>query len=94
MKLKIIEETNRCAAQKNTTTSFNIEDLVIFNSILLLTGYHSFLQARMFWEKEDDIGLSIVYEAISRKEFDDLKNFIHFTDNNALDTSDKFTCMI
>ena len=56
----------------------------------MLTGYHSLPRTRMFWEKEDDIGLSIVYEFISRKEFEDVKRFIHFADNNSLDTKDKF----
>ena len=41
LELKILEETNRYASQKNTTTSLNVEDLEIFNSILLLTGNHS-----------------------------------------------------
>ena len=27
---------------------------------------------------------------MSRKKFEDLKSFIHFADNNPLDTSDKF----
>ena len=67
--------------RKKDTTSFNIEDLETFNSILLLTGYHSLLQTRMFWEKEADTRLSIVYETMSRKEFDDLKSF---ADTNAL----------
>ena len=67
--------------RKKDTTSFNIADLETFNSILLLTGYHSLLQTRMFWEKEDDTRLSIVYETMSRKEFDDLKSF---ADTNAL----------
>ena len=44
----------------------------------------------MFWEKEDDTGLSIVYKAMSRNEFGDLKIFIYFADNNAFDASDKF----
>ena len=44
----------------------------------------------MFWEKEDDIGLSIVYESISRREFEELKSFIHFADNYSLNTIDKF----
>lgn len=44
----------------------------------------------MFCEKEDNIELSILYEAISREEFEDLKSFIHFADNRALDMSDKF----
>lgn len=43
----------------------------------------------MFCEKEDNIELSILYEAISREEFEDLKSFIHFADNRA-DMSDKF----
>ena len=31
-----------------------------------------------------------MYEAMPSKEFEDLKSFIHFADNNALHTSDKF----
>ena len=30
----------------------------------------------MFWEKGDDIGLSILYNAMSRKEFEALKSFL------------------
>ena len=72
MKHKIVEKT------KNTTTSFNVEDLEKLNLILLLTGKYSLPQTRMLWEKEDNVGLSIVYETMSRKNFEDLKNFIHF----------------
>ena len=38
LKFKKHTETNRYAAQKNTTTSFNVENLETFNSILLLTS--------------------------------------------------------
>ena len=72
MKHKIVEKT------KNTTTSFNVEDLEKLNLILLLTGNYSLPQTRMLWEKEDNVGLSIVYETMSRKNYEDLKNFIHF----------------
>ena len=34
--------------------------------------------------------LSIVYEAMSKKEFEDLRSFTHIANNNALDMSDKF----
>ena len=44
----------------------------------------------MFCEKEDNIELSNLYEAISREEFEDLKGFIHFADNRVLDMSNKF----
>ena len=41
-------------------------------------------------EIEEDIGLSIVYESISRKEFEDIRRYIHFAENDQLDTNDKF----
>ena len=31
-----------------------------------------------------------MYEAMSRKTFEDLKSFIYFVDNNAVDMSHKF----
>ena len=61
-----------------------------FTAVLMLTGYHSLPRTSMFWEKEDDIGLSILYEFISRREFEESKRFIHFADNDSLNTNDKF----
>ena len=78
----IVEETNRYAAQKNGKSLFTAVDLETFNAVLMSTGYHSLRRIHMFWDKEDDIGLSIVYESISRREFEELKRFIHFTDND------------
>ena len=43
-----------------------------------------------FLEKGEDIGLLTVYESISRKEFEDIKWYIRFADNNHLNTQDKF----
>ena len=62
----IVEETSRYAAQKNSNAFFTTEDLETFNAVLMLTGYHSIPRTSMFWEKEDYIGLSFVYESISR----------------------------
>ena len=69
---------------------FTTADLETFNAVLMLTGYHSLPRTRMFWEKEDDTGQSILYESVSRREFEDLKRFIHFADNYSLNTNDKF----
>lgn len=44
----------------------------------------------MFWEKEDDERISIVYEAQSPNNFEHIKTFTLFTDNNQLNASDKF----
>ena len=68
---------------------FYSKDLETFIAVLIaLTGYHSLPRTRMFWEKEEAIGLSIVYASV--KEFEDIKRYINFADNNQLDTKDKF----
>ena len=90
LKEMIVTETNCYAAQKSTYSTFTVTDLETSNAVLILTGYHSLPRTRMFWEKEEDISLSIIYESISRKEFEDIKQYIHFADNNQLDTKDKF----
>ena len=82
LKAMIVEETNRYAAPKNSKALFTTVDLETFNAVLMLTGYHSLSRTRMFWEKEDDIGLSIVYKSISRREFEELKRLIHFAGNS------------
>ena len=88
LKEMIVTKTNSYVAQKNTNSAFTVRDLETFIAVLNLTGYHSLPRTRMFWEKEEAIGLSIVY--VSVKEFEDIKRYINFADNNQLDTKDKF----
>ena len=62
LKEKILVETNRYAAQKNTNFVLSMADLNAFNAILILTGYHHSLpRTRLFWEKEEDVGVAMVY---------------------------------
>ena len=55
LKAMIMEETSRYAGNKNSKALFTTADLETFNAVLILTGYHILLRARMFWGKEDDI---------------------------------------
>ena len=80
LKEMIVTKSNRYVAQKNTNSAFTVRDLETFIAVLNLTGYHSLPRTRMFWEKEEAIGLSIVY--VSVKEFEDIKRYINFADNN------------
>ena len=57
--------------------------------MLCLCYYHNLPRTRMFWEKEDNIGLSIVYESISQREFEELKRFVHFADSYSLNKFEK-----
>ena len=53
LKEMILEEANRYASQNNNTLfQLIMSDLNTFNSILILTGYHSLHKMRMFWDKK------------------------------------------
>ena len=80
LKEMIVTKSNRYVAQKNTNSAFTVRDLETFIAVLNLTGYHSLPRTSMFWEKEEAFGLSIVY--VSVKEFEDIKRYINFADNN------------
>ena len=91
LKNMIVIERNRYALQKNTISTFTVTDIETFNAALILTGYHSLPQTKIFCEKKKEIGLSIAYESISRKEFEDIKRYINSADNSQLDIKDKFS---
>ena len=90
LKLKILGESNQYASQKKSLLDLIMLDLNTFNAIFMFTGYHFLLQPRMFWEKEDDVGILIAYEAQSPNNFERIKTFTLFTDNNKLNVNDKF----
>lgn len=64
-------------------------DLSTFNGKLTFTRYYSLPRNIMFWEKEEDIGISPIYEAMSRAHFETIKRYIHFPDSSHLNTAVK-----
>ena len=45
----------------------------------------------MFWEKKRDAEVALVHEAMNRKGIEKIKQYTHFTCNDSLNKSDKFT---
>lgn len=68
-------------------------DLNTFNAILMFTGSHSLPRNKMFWKKENDTGIPIIYEAMSRANIETITKYIHFTDKEHLNTTKKFAKM-
>ncbi|KAJ8928709.1 hypothetical protein NQ314_018719 [Rhamnusium bicolor] len=86
----IIEQTHLYAAQKNNHTfSLPVEDLKIFIGILLFSGYHKIPRERLYWSLDEDVSVPIVSNAMSRNRFQEIKKFLHFSDNTKLDKTDK-----
>lgn len=88
----IIQYTQKYA-RDNNRHDFTIDkdDLLKFLGIMILSGYHTLPQADLYWSTEEDKGLKIVRDCMSRNRFRNIKRNIHLFDNNKLDKNDKFT---
>lgn len=92
VKETIIEYSIQYAHQKNKHDfHLDMADFEKFLGILILSGYHILPQQYMYWSADDDKGVQIVKESMSRNKFLSIKQNIHLCDNNQLNNSDKFT---
>ena len=80
----ILKETARYAAESKNESSFTLskEELKSFLGILLLSGYHKVPSERHYWSTEEDLGVDIVKNALSRNRYLQIKSMLHFTDNS------------
>lgn len=58
-----------------------------FLSILCLTGYHKVPRKRQYWSLDEDLGVSCVYNAMSRDRYLEIKKFLHLADNSKIGDS-------
>ncbi|XP_066258244.1 piggyBac transposable element-derived protein 2-like [Euwallacea similis] len=90
----IWNETIRYATTQKNKQGWSIrkENIKIFIGFLIFSGYHTLPSERDYWSDEDDLGQSIVKNALSRNAYLEIKSLIHFADNTkALDNrTDKY----
>lgn len=89
---KIITYTKKYASDNNRH-SFDIDktSLMRFFGILIFSGYHTLPATKMYWSKDEDKGVMIVRNCMSRNRFDSIKQNLHLSDNDHLDKSDRFS---
>ena len=80
----IVRESVRyaCASKNISDFSFDPAELRVFLGLLLLSGYHKLPSERHYWSEDDDLGLDIVKNAMSRNRYQKLKSLIHFNNND------------
>lgn len=88
---EIVEQTNLYARREKNSPDFNTDasEISRFLGILLLSGYHSLPQEGHYWSNQQDLGVPIVAEAMSRNRFYTIKSFLHLADNEALPQGNK-----
>lgn len=85
----ICDQSILYATQKQKTFHVEPTEMRTFLAILLLTGYHTLPQERMYWSMDDDLGVPMVYNSMSRDRYLTIKRFLHVADNSKLDSNDR-----
>ncbi|KAK3862761.1 hypothetical protein Pcinc_031408 [Petrolisthes cinctipes] len=90
---KIVKETKRYSAQQNCPT-FQVRvdrDLIrASHAIMLMSGYITPAQRRMYWEKKEDTANLLVRKTMSRNTFDDDMRYTHFINSEKPKVDDRF----
>ncbi|CAK1596423.1 unnamed protein product [Parnassius mnemosyne] len=84
----IIRNTLLYAGQKNRH-GFEIDqdDMRRFLGVLILSGYHKLPRERQYWSYDEDLGIPLVTNSISRNRFLDIKRNLHLVDNSLASAS-------
>ena len=70
--------------------TITLEKLKAFLTILLVSRYAGLPRQEMYWERREDCHKLVVSAMMTKIEFLECKRYLHLTDNNALNSSDKF----
>ncbi|KAF2887950.1 hypothetical protein ILUMI_18223, partial [Ignelater luminosus] len=65
------------------------EEMLVFISILYISGYVPVPRRPMFWEGRPDTKNTLVSNSMRRNRFEDIFRYIHTADNNNLPKNDK-----
>ena len=57
--------------------------------LLLLSGYHSLPEEHHYWSRQQDLGVTIVSNTMSRNRYYEIKKYLHFADSQNLTEGDK-----
>jgi hypothetical protein len=85
----IVDMSNKNPLQRNEDLHVTLEVLKTFFAILFLSRYVPLPRYEMFWEKAPDV-FPIAADSMRRSRFRQIKQFLHVSDNNALNKDDKF----
>lgn len=88
---KIVSFSKKYASDHNRHSfELSVSCLKRFCGILVFSGYHTLPATKMYWSKDEDKGIPLVRNCMSRNRFDSIKQNIHLSDNAQLDSDDRF----
>ncbi|GBN44904.1 hypothetical protein AVEN_16252-1 [Araneus ventricosus] len=88
--VQAVEESSKYAGQKNNHDfCLKIDKFNQFLVVIFYNGYHILPREKIYCENAPDTGTTLVSQAMSRKRYFDIKKYLHFIDNTAID-SDRY----
>jgi len=86
----LVEQSKLYALFKNVN-DFDVtnDEIKCFIGILVLSGYNGLPGKRFYWDSSDDVGNSLVKDAMRRDRFISIMRFIHCANNNEMNVNDK-----
>ena len=90
---QIVCQTNFYGNRDKTNPTFYVtgEEIRKILSILLLSGYHSLPEEHRYWSRQQDLGVPIVANKMSRSRYHKIKKYLYFADNQNLTEDDKMS---
>lgn len=86
----LLEESTRYAFFLNCADpKISMSEMKCFLGILIVSGYCEVPGKRFFWDVRSDMRNEMVYNSMRRNRFLEICRFLHFSDNNYPDASDK-----
>ena len=89
----IVLQTNLYSNRDQNNPHFMVStnEMRSFLGVLLLTGYHRLPEEHHYWSTQPDLGVSAVYNTLSRNRYHEIKRYLHFADNQRLTEGDKMS---
>ena len=90
---QIVCQTNLYRNQDKNNSNFYVTDEEIRKilGILLFSRYHSLPEKQHYRSKQQDFGVAIVFNAMSRNRYYETKKYLYFADNDNLTEGDKMS---
>lgn len=89
--IDLITSNSLLYACQNNRHNFELdsEDLKRFLGFLIFSGYHELPTERAYWSLDEDLGVPVVTNCMSRNRYLDIKRNLHFVDNSLISSNDK-----
>ena len=90
---QIVYQTNLYGNRDKNNPNFHVtgEEIHKILNVLLLLGYHSLSKEHYYWSRQQDLGVAIVSNTLSRNRYYKIKKYLHFADNQNLTEGDKMS---